>query len=203
MLGFFIALPLIYGLLIAPWPFISRAYTGCFRAAGNLLFSSIGPAGSVRFENQSVPDDEWATRLSFKNRRTGAEGSLERVSARPGYLMAAMITALILATPIPWSRKWKSLLLGLLLANLVFALGLWLSLLDVFSSGGPLAQFTPSPFWANALKLAVKILALSPEVPFALPVFIWLLVTIRLGDVRRWLDASRPHKPAGERRPVA
>ncbi|HVP10334.1 MAG TPA: hypothetical protein VMV94_04005 [Phycisphaerae bacterium] len=189
--GFFVKLIFIYGLLIAPWPYLASAYLAFFRASGNLFLSSIGPAGAVRFEHQSPPDDEWATKLSFKNRRTGAEGTLERCNARHWYLMAALVTALIVATPIRWSRKWKSLLLGLVAANVIMALGMWLNLVEVFSGDGPLAQFKLSPFRAGALNVAVRILAQSPEVPFAVPIFIWLLVTLRRGDLRQWLGVSR------------
>jgi hypothetical protein len=188
--GFFVRLLLIYGFLIAPWPFTNCAYMACFRVAGNLLFNSVGPAGSVRFEGQSPPDDKWATRLTFRNRASGAEGSLERCNARHGYLMLSLTAALIAATPISWSRRWKSLLLGLFLANVILELTVWLTLLGVFSDGGPLAQFTPSPFGKSVLTLAVRILALSPEVPFVMPVFIWLLVTIRRCDLQQWLGAD-------------
>jgi hypothetical protein len=197
--AFFVKLVLIYGLLILPWPYMHAAYLAFFRAGGNLLLNSIGPAGTVRFESQSPPDDNWATKLTFKNRRTGAEGTLERCNARHGYLMASLVTSLIVATPIPWSRRWKSLLLGLVIANVILAVGIWLSLVSVFNGDGPLAQFTLSPFWTGVLSVAVRILALSPEVPFAAPVFVWLLVTLRRSDLQRWLEASRSRKRADSR----
>jgi hypothetical protein len=194
--GFFVKLVLLYGVLIAPWPYVHTAYLACYRAAGNFLFHSIGPAGGVRFESQSPPDNKWATKLTFKNRRTGAEGVLENWNTRHEYLTMALVTALIVATPIPWARRWRSLLFGLVIAGAILAAGIWLSLVDYFCNPGPLAQFALTPSWTWVLKLAVKILASSPEVPFAVPVFIWLLVTLRRGDVQNWLNAPRSGKRA-------
>lgn len=194
---FFVYLAVVYGLLIIPWPGVNRAYMTFFRVAGNLVFHSIGPAGIVRFENESPPNDPWATKITFKNLRTGAEAHLDKCNARHGYLMCSLVTALIVATPVPWSRKWKSLLLGLFLANVILSLTMWLGLVNVFCGRPPLGQYAPSPFWRSVLATALNILTLSPEVPFAVPVLIWPLVTLRPGDVRRWLDLDEPRRPRG------
>lgn len=194
---FFVYLAVVYGLLIIPWPGVNRAYMTFFRVAGNLVFHSIGPAGIVRFENESPPDNPWATRVTFKNLRTGAVGHQDRCNARHGYLMCSLVAALIVATPVPWSRKWKSLLLGLLLANVILLLSMWISLTDVFCGPPPLGQYAPSSFWRSVLDVALNILTLSPEVPFAVPTLIWPLVTLRPSDARRWLDQGKPQCSRG------
>ncbi len=192
---FFVRLAVVYGLLIMPWPGVDRAYVAFFRASGNLLFHSTGPAGIVRFERESPPGNPWATKITLKNLRTGAEAHIDRANARHAYLTCALVTALIVATPVPWSRKWRSLLLGLLLANAVVSFGMWLGIMEIFCGPPPLAQYVPSPFWRSVLNAAVSILTVSPEVPFALPVLIWPLVTIRSSDVSRWLGQGELRGP--------
>jgi len=192
ILRFFLLFAVVYGLLdLIPWPGINPAYMAFFRFTGNLLFRSTGPAGLVRFENQSPPDNPWATKITFKNLRTAAQTSADRCNVRHGYTAGSLLAALILATPVPWSRKWKSLLLGLLLTNIVLAFSMWLVIMDVFCGPPPIGQFAISPFWKSVLDSALRILALSPEVPFALPVLIWPLVTLRREDARRWLGQCK------------
>ena len=60
-------------------------------------------------------------------------------------------------------------------------------LLDLFSRPGvPMAMYSFSPFWKDALQLAVLISTASPELTFVVPVFIWIVVTLRRGDLERW-----------------
>jgi hypothetical protein len=192
ILRFFLLLAGVYVLLIVPWPGVNPAYMAFFRLAGNLLFHSTGPVGVVHFENRSPPNNPWATRVTFKNLRTGAEAHNDRCYARHSYLTYALLTALIVATPVPWSRRWKSLLLGLLLASAAVAFTIWLGIMDIFSGPPPVGQFSLSAFWRAALAAALRILTLSPEVPFALPTLIWPLVTLRPDDARRWLGHAKP-----------
>jgi hypothetical protein len=88
--------------------------------------------------------------------------------------------------------------LGILVAGAIQALTLWLSLVNVFSDNTPIMQFVFSPAAKKALALAVRILSLSPEVPFAVPVLIWIAVTIRRHDLSAWTGRPASHRgPAG------
>ncbi len=193
--SFFLALFALFVVLYLPWPGLDSAYLACFRAAGNVLFGSIGPAGVVEFVDEypakyerfapPAPAENWPVRLILKNRRTAKE-KLQVYSARHGYLAAALTAALILATPIPWPRRARALLLGLILVNLFAALRIYLGLLSEFTGDNPIAQFHPGPFWKSALDLSVRMLTVSPEFTFVIPVFIWIAVTIRRRDVEAW-----------------
>lgn len=201
ILKFFVILLVAYGALIAPWPGLDAAYLAFFRTTGNIVFHSIGPAGAVRFENQPPQGDNWATKITLRNKRTGAEGRIDRCSARHGYRMAALVAALIIATPLPLRRRCLALFWGLLIANAILLFTTWLGFVDVFSAEGPLRQFTLSPFTTKVLLLAVRILTLSPEVPFAVPVFIWIAVAIRRQDLQRWLSALAANPSGDDPRP--
>lgn len=186
MRGFFLRLILIYGLLIVPWPGLNPGYLAAFRAGGNLLFGSFGPSGTVRFVDESPLQDSWSTKLTFKNRLSGRGGGVF-YKTRHGYLATALVLALILATPVSLRRKGWAILWGLFLANAFVALRIFLGLLALFSSpGDPMAMFSFSPFWKDALQLAVRTLIVPPELTFVAPVFIWIVVTLRKGDLERW-----------------
>ena len=190
MRGFFLRLILIYGLLIVPWPGLNPGYLTFFRAGGNLLFGSFGPSATVRFVDESPPQDSWSTKLTFENRLNGRGGGIY-YEARQGYLATALVSALILATPVSRRRKGWAILWGLLLANAFVALRIHLGLLDLFSRpGDPMAMFSFSPFWKDALQLSVLISTASPELTFVVPVFIWIVVTLRRGDLERWRGAA-------------
>ncbi len=193
--GCFLRLFVIFVLLYCPWPGLDRAYLACFRAAGNVLFGSIGEVGVVEFVAEfprqyerfapPAPPENWPVRLILKNRKTAKE-KLQVYSARHGYLAAALTASLILATPIPWRRRCKVLIFGLILANGFAALRIYLGLLNEFSGDNPIAQFHPGPIWRSALELSVRMLTVSPEFTFVIPVFIWIAVTIRRRDLNDW-----------------
>ncbi len=186
MRGFFLRLILIYGLLIVPLPGLNPGYLAVFRAGGNLLFGSFGPSGTVRFVEESPPQDSWSTKMTFRNRLNGFGGGVF-YKTRHGYLATVLVLALILATPVSRRRKGWAILWGLLLANAFVTLRIYLGLVHLFSGpGDPMAMFSFSPFWKDALHLAVQISSVSPELTFVVPVFIWIVVTLRRGDLQRW-----------------
>lgn len=195
IIGFFLRLIVLYGLLIAPWPGLDRAYLACFRAAGNTLFGTFHSAGSVRFVEDPHPSVKWPTRMIYRKRGARGEGR-GRYDTRQGYLATALAMALIAATPVPWSRRWKALFWGFLLANGFVALRVYLGLLDLYSEADPVALFHFSPFWKRALGLVVRITTVSPEFTFVVPVFIWVIVTLRRRDFERWRDGGARGTPA-------
>ena len=184
----------VYGLLLVPWPGLMAGYGTCFRGVANVLFSSVGGTGTVTFELFGSEAYAYDTTIVMRNRNLPprAKASFDIKCLSIGYRPAAFLIALVLATPVPWSRRWWALLWGLLLVNLFVAFRVWLVLLDFFSDATPLAAFTLGPFLKNALTMAKLFLFIDPAMHYIVPAFIWLLVTFRRGDLRAILTVSPP-----------
>jgi len=184
---------------------LDRAYAYLFRGAGNVLFTGFWfwPEGKVRFLNLYAPDqaslinelipgelpEEYRplqpegvkdTLMVLMNHRTPASIGQLRTSSRSAYWPTAMLIALVLATPLSWSRKGWALLWGLTLIHVFIALRLTLTLLG----GGfavpekAYALFHPAAFWQRVLTGGQNVLADNPTVSFVVPVFIWFLVAL-------------------------
>lgn len=180
---FFIKLGAIYGLLIAPWPGLDTAYRAVFRAIHRPLFCDFGSNGTVTFKPEPDPADGWNSHLILTNTKSGTRMQITYRS-RHAYLACALTVALVLATPLPWTRRWKSLLIALLLIHLFLAVRLGLGLLDAFSEERMgVLSFTPN--LKRALQLCVVMLLVSPETTFVVPVFVWIVATFRRGDFQR------------------
>ena len=193
--GFFLRLLLAYGLLIAAWPVLRGAYSAGYRAVGNVVFQSFGPHGSVRFLPFSDAN-KMDTTVHLVNRRTGCTKRIRQSSRLMGYVPTAEVIALILATPLPWSRKWTALLYGWILAHGLAALRVTILVLYGFSGTHQGALYAPGPFWGAILSGAYTVIAASFGFAFAAPILVWILATFRRGDLERWrLSPTPPRLP--------
>ena len=179
--GFVLKLLLLYGLLAAPWPGVRGAYSVAYRAAANLVFGSFG-GGVVRFRASPSGREEMDAEIVIRNRRSPVAGTTPHNSRMTGYLPTAEVIALILATPIPWPRRWRALLWGVVLVHGFVALRLVITLLHWFSVEEPWALYDPSPFWGNVLSTLFEFAVLAPTCTFLVPALIWILVTFRRSD---------------------
>jgi hypothetical protein len=174
-------LVLLYLLFTALWPIWKEAYRDAFAAAGQALFGSFGRNGVVRFDRFAEVEG-FDIRILLWNRRTRAAVTILRNSRYTGYGLASLLAALVLATPLPWRRRWRALALGMVLLHLFVAFSLWLLLLDTFSNGDQLAVIhLPEPL-KFLVALAATHLALFTTLPYVAPFVIWGLVTFRRGD---------------------
>ncbi len=191
--GFFIRCLVVYGVLTYPWPVARSAYRACFMAVGNTLFHSFGPTGTVAFEasTSKVPLVDTLVHFSTKLPRS-PKGKLDMKSSMIGLRPTAFTIALILASPIPWSRRWKACLWGLFWINVFVALRIALFLRVTFNSVPPLAQDSFGPTMTSLLTNLSKIFYDLPVTHYSLPVFLWLLVTFRRGDIEQILAINKP-----------
>ena len=195
--GFFLKLTLLYGLLLVPWPGLSTAYLGCLRWAGNHLYGSFGSDGLVHLDAAPEGMGRWNTLVMLMNQSSGVRAGL-LYQSRQDYLATALLVTLILATPIPWSRRWKALLWGLLAVHGFVAFRLLIWLIDVFSGDNTLAIFTLSQAAKSVIHVCANALLVAPEATFVVPVPIWILVTIRRGDVKRWRETLEGRERLGQ-----
>ncbi len=190
ILSFFLRLVLLYALLVAPWPGLRACYGSGYRTVMNALFGSFGSDGIVRFEALAGDVEQVDTEIIAGNRRTRARPiSALHSTAVTGYLPTAEVVALIVATPIPWSRRWKSLLWGLLLVNGLVILRVAIALLYGFSGDHPIALYSPGPVWIAVLAGAHRVFATWINFSYVAPLFIWIVVTFRRSDWERLLGA--------------
>ena len=193
LLWFFVKLVLAYALLIAPWPGLREAYAACFRAGGTLLFSSFGADGRVGFKPAESKRKGLDLEMTLTNQRVPGVGTTVTYnSGLRGYFPTAFLVALIAATPTPWSRRWKSLLWGLLLVNLFVAFRLALMLFQQFSGTHAIALFDPSPFRDGVLRELTVNLVDAPTSHFMVPLFNWIIVAVRRKELEKWLQLRPP-----------
>lgn len=189
--GFLLRVVVFYVLLAAPWPGLRQTYAAAYWAVGNAVFGSIASGGRVRFRAPPERDErKMDTAIIFVNVKTRASKSSLYNARFTAYLPTVETLALILATPIVWSRKWKALLWGLVLAHGLAALRVGIFLLHGFSGDDPNALYSPGPFWSQVLTQAHEMANIFISIMFVAPVFIWILVTFRRGDLEQWVTSA-------------
>ncbi len=185
---FFLRLAVLYALLMAPWPGLRGAYGAYFRACAGHAYESIGSDGIVRFLPLSPPTADGDTVMKLGNRKTRATRRVGIDSRRIGYTPTAFLIALILATPVVWTRRGKAFVGGLVLIHVYVILVLGVVLLKWFSSDHPVALLEFTPFWRQLLLNAVQVIVFSPFTWVAVPTAVWILVTFTRDD---WQKLTR------------
>lgn len=176
----------IYALLILPWPGVADAYLTTANAVSARLLGTVGKGGLVAYERD--PSRPWTSKQTLYNRSAKVSIAVRRgYDSRQDYLATSLVVALILATPIPGRRKALALGLGLLLINAFVVWRMWIGLVDIFSEK-QLDLIQLSPFWKEAVRLAVQIFVGSIEATFIVPVFVWIVVALRMADVQKWIN---------------
>jgi len=194
---FFCLFLLAFGLLMAPWPRVGRAYRKFYIAGASFLFGSIETIGMVTFE--PVPDSENDMNVTLYNRaRPAPDGGIARIQTRhnsrhAGYMYVAFLVALILATPIPARRKGLALFLGIILFHGLAAIQLGLRIFHAFSNK-PLSMFVLSLFSRRVLSISHQAFAVNVTFGFVVCVFIWILVCFRRSDWARIISEKRKHQ---------
>ncbi|MBU0718111.1 MAG: hypothetical protein KJ749_07680 [Planctomycetes bacterium] len=182
---------LVYVVLILPWPGVRETYRAGYCATGEFLFGRFGSSGVVRYEPRAKGGLEDVDVILGKRTKLGTgEAPVAMSTGRVGYVPAAVVVALILATPIPWRRKWRALVWGLVLVNLFVAFRSALQLLYWFSVPTPVQIHQPGPFWAAVLSAAYEFLFIAPACSFLVPVLVWAMVSFRPVNIDRIIHAG-------------
>ena len=207
----------VYGALaIAPrvWPAWERGYAHLFRSGGNALFSRFWfwPEARVRFldlrsatlageigaaTGGTLPADfippkptrDQDTLLVLTNRAArGSVGMLRTGSRMMGYVPAAVLLALIAATPLPWSRRGWALAWGLFLVHVLIAARLTALVAHsgFAAPGKAYALFDPGPLARSVLARVDEVLADNPTFAYVAPVLLWMLILLSLEVWATW-----------------
>jgi len=179
---FVCGLAFCYAFLMAPWPGLEPTYAGGFRACADWMFRSFGSDGVVRFWPNPSAQEAHDTMLEVTNRKNGRGLEAPMSSRYEGYVPTAFLVALVLATPLPYRRRGRALVWGVVVIHCLIALKLTLIIVYLFSHDHPSALFSPSPFWRDVLRSVVRLIGSSPLTWLIMPTFVWILVTLRRGD---------------------
>lgn len=206
----FVVMATVVYLVLAVPPRVSTRWqansAGAFRFTGDAFFSQFWfwPEAHVRFldarstsltddinrampgelpagVNPPKPSGEQDTLLLLLNGRSpGAIGMLLTSSSLMAYAPLTLMVALILATPMKWSRKGWALLWGLLLTQAFVFVRLTTLLLHhgYAAAGKNYALFEPGSLVSGGLRRADEVLADNPTFAFVAPVCIWLFVIL-------------------------
>jgi len=188
---FFVKVAIVYMPLILP-PLPAQAYSVAFRAGANLFFRTIGDSGRAYF-GPNLAGGDHDTAIVVKNLRpktavqgrSGVSGAFEVSSRSIGFSATAFVVALIVATPVPWRRRLLAVLAGVALISVFAGFQMYLHLVDAFSNPDPLRIYQLGPAGKSLLLNLIKICSRTPVTTYIAPIFVWILVTFRHGDIVR------------------
>lgn len=190
ILSFALKLALLYGLLVIPWPGWREAYATCYRGVANKLFGSFGSDGQVQFRPSPDPHAKLDTEIAIRNRQSPVEGKTQHDAHLGGYLPAAVFIALCLATPAPWARKWRALVLGLIIIHAFVAIRIVITLAHFFNFEGPWRVVHLGPWATKVLGMAFEFGVISQVCTFLVPGLVWFLLSFRLTDIAAYWSTS-------------
>lgn len=167
-----------FAVLIAPWPGINDAYSAWIRASGRAAFYMGHPGFELKFEAlQETRDRPLDTRIVLIGLRDPQGEGRRRATVMDldmrgiGWVPTAFLAALVLASPIPWPRRVRALVLGLVAMHAFVLLSLGLHVLDHSQIGG-------GTFMDGLDETLIN--QVGPG--FFVAMLLWVLVTVRPGD---------------------
>ena len=168
-------------------------YPPLFSVAGNLYFDRLGADRVAHFE-PSPDGGAGDTSVSVGLFLDGAPryaSSIRINSVREGWTPVALLTALVLATPVAWRERLRALGWGLLVVHAFVGARILVALLYGFSrlGIGDRHLLDVGPFGSAVLHRADQILTGDLHLTFVAPLVIWALLTSVGGFLREPADA--------------
>jgi hypothetical protein len=181
---------LIYGLFIVPWPGAKKIYGSYFREINDAVF--VQETGPRALQFNPLDDSRHIWPRNFDTSIILANRDLPDVAGKPraflltvdswqmGWTPTAFLMALIVATSVPWRRRFWAIGWGLLWVHgfILLTVGIF-----IWNESTRLSLVTLTPFW-KGIANRVEELALDPVGPsFLAATLIWILVTFRRRDL--------------------
>jgi hypothetical protein len=166
-------------------------YPPMFRAAAAPFIGHLGGHRIVRLEPFQHPQGLFDTRLSLGTDVGGTPEFRQDLlldTVRVDYAPTACVLALLLATPIAWSRKGRALVAGLGLVHAFIALRFALQVIYGFSLAGGRTEL-------GMLGFATEILSSDYHVTYVAAIVIWLFVTRNDGRYLPFFFPAAPGEP--------
>lgn len=184
-MGFAVRVLLVYGVLMGLWPVVCGGYRELFRTGGESFF---GALCSIRFRGLAKPEGMDDTKIFVKSRESSKWTWMKVSTRHVGYTSTAVVVGLILASPIPWSRRARALIWGLLLVHGFIALRLGVLIVYVMSLGWH--ETPPATLWNRSVSAGVLCVSTGQAFSYIGPVVIWLLVALRREDLDMIMSAG-------------
>lgn len=186
LLRFVLIVAAVYGAAMlayppaGPWPGLGRLHAHVLAALGQGAYAGADPDRSVRFTVISPPPADRHDLQMTVGRRWRATTS----SLLAGYGPAAMVVALVIATPVPWRRRLLALTAGQVLIHGLITLRMGAHLW--FALNGPDAPGdSPGPAQGDSLTQHLGVVLYGPSVAYIAAVLVWLVVAVRSRDLAR------------------
>ena len=178
----------VYVLLVIRWPGVREAYRSVFMTTIQGVYAHFGAEGTVSCKPRDIKakDD-----VDLYLGNLAGEAPVAVSSGTLGYAPLVFFAGLIVATPIPWRRRWRPAFWGFVFVNLFVILRTGIYLFYWFSTPSPVRLYTPGPFLRRLIDVAYEFLALSPGGTFIVTAIIWAAVTWRAEDVQTVLSTVR------------
>lgn len=180
ILAFALRFAVAYGLLVLAWPLVRPAYRQTYCALGNVLFS--GGEASTRFQSLGGSGGLDVQLVLTKRGPPPVTARMQNSSRLVGYMPTVSLIALVIASPLPWKRRWRALLLGLLLVHVFVAFRMAIPIQNSFSNPDALQVHHPGPFGSWLLDVAERAFLSAPASAFVVPILLWVLVAFRRQD---------------------
>jgi len=181
LLRFATIFALAYGLLITPWHGWNERYADYYRNLGTWVFASWPGKQLVRFEKNAAPlRVNLNTSITVGNRSlVDAQGRFSAVVLQVdtrslAWMPTALLAALILATPLPWRRKIRAMLVGLIAihAYILLITGIWIT-----NNADKVALITMNKWQKNSMEMLEYTFIEQLGLSFVIPVVIWAFVS--------------------------
>ena len=190
ILIFFISVMGLYTLFVIGWYGIQDHYSSAFRAVGNVVFDTHFDNGFAAFMPFDSPQDIEKDTIIFLFPRQGTKvdrsvrGRVTIDTRYYGYIPVSIVLALVLVTPIPWRRRWRIIVAGLVLSHILIYLRLWVIIADTFFLLPKDALLYPG-FLKTIISGCSRIF-LYFENSFIFPVLVWIFSCILTTRPRDW-----------------
>lgn len=181
---------LVYVLFMLPWPGLEEDYARVFRRSGSAVFQAIGLDAELLVREKTSRNSA-DTYLVLRNPRLlrsdgrSVTGKFSASSRYQFYHPTVFLLALLLPTPIAWSRKARALVWGVVFLALFLALRIVCKILLVCSESPEYAPIQVGTFWSEYLGLHLDEIWRSPSASVLVPMLIWAGLSIRFLDMAR------------------
>jgi hypothetical protein len=185
----------IFLILVIPWPGLDGAYSAWLRVLGRAVFATDEGRRELTFEKRTDdPAHPHDIRIEIANRallHEDGSGPVRNLDIGLDRLPVSVFLALVLATPVPWKRRRRALLWGLLWEHCFILLSMGFL---IWFESSEIGLVTLSPFWKQVAGGIKEIL--MAQICLAVPAIIWIAVTFRRGDLPAIFGAQAPKEGA-------
>ena len=184
---------MLYVVAMLLWAPLAPASAAVLRVGSNITAAGVfrGPI-KIEYLKGSIGARDADTFVHHKNLRdrTASATPLTMSSWYYLYVPMAMVSALTLATPIPWARRARALALGVVLMGLIVLGGQMLIVYDALASAGIVKVGLT---WQGLVHHSAKVIKELPG-SFFIPIIVYALVTFRRGELVTLFGAAEARR---------